>query len=169
MSSSFTQLFQAFLFAALIVYLILVAQFESFFHPFNIIITVPVGFMGAVLALIIFGQSLNVISLIGIIMLIGIGVNDAIIKLDYMVLCKQQRKMTTRDAVMEASKDKFRPILMTTITTIAAMFPMALGFGGNAEINQPLAVTIIGGLFFTTLLTLFITPVVFEVWESRRS
>jgi len=167
-SSSFSQLFKAFMFAALIVYLILAAQFESFFHPLNIIITVPVGFMGAVLGLIIFGQSLNVISLIGIIMLIGIGVNDAIIKLDYMVLLRKKEKMNIRPAVLQASKEKFRPILMTTVTTIAAMFPMALGFGGNAEINQPLAVTIIGGLFFTTVLTLFITPVIFEVWEENK-
>lgn len=167
-SNSFSQLFKAFLFAALIVYLILAAQFESFFHPLNIILTVPIGFMGAVLGLIIFGQSLNVISLIGIIMLIGIGVNDAIIKLDYMVLLKQKEKMDLRSTVLQASKDKFRPIIMTTVTTIVAMLPMALGFGGNSEINQPLAVTIIGGLFFTTLLTLFITPIIFEMWEERR-
>ncbi len=165
-AKSFSDLFKAFLLATVIVYLILAAQFESFLHPFNIILTVPIGFMGAVLGLMIFGLSLNVISIIGIVMLIGIGVNDAIVKLDYMVALKQQ-KLSVREAVLQTSKDKFRPVMMTTLTTIVAMLPMAFGYGGNAEINQPLAVTIIGGLFFTTLLTLFVTPVVFEMMERE--
>ncbi|MFP4549116.1 MAG: efflux RND transporter permease subunit [Fidelibacterota bacterium] len=165
-AKSFSDLFKAFLLATVIVYLILAAQFESFLHPLNIILTVPIGFMGAVLGLMIFGLSLNVISIIGIVMLIGIGVNDAIVKLDYMVTLKQQN-MSVREAVLKTSKDKFRPVMMTTLTTIVAMLPMAFGYGGNAEINQPLAVTIIGGLFFTTVLTLFITPVVFEMMERE--
>ena len=166
---SFNDLYKAFLLATIIVYLILAAQFESFLHPFNIILTVPIGLMGSILGLMIFGLSLNVISLIGIVMLIGIGVNDAIVKLDYMVYLKQNENKTTREAVLLASRDKFRPVIMTTLTTIVAMLPMALGFGGNAEINQPLAVTIIGGLFFTTVLTLFITPTVFEIMEKEQS
>jgi HAE1 family hydrophobic/amphiphilic exporter-1 len=168
-AKSFSDLLKAFLLATLIVYLILAAQFESFVHPFNIILTVPIGLMGAITGLLIFGLSLNVISIIGIVMLIGIGVNDAIVKLDYMVYLKKQRKMDTRQAVLQTSKDKFRPVMMTTMTTIVALLPMAFGYGGNAEINQPLAVTIIGGLIFTTVLTLFVTPVVFEMMESGES
>ncbi len=167
MARSFRDLLEAFLMAAIIVYLILAAQFESFRHPLNIILTVPIGIMGALLGLILFGISLNVISLIGMVMLVGIGVNDAIIKLDYMVLLRQQGQ-TVRKAVLQASRDKYRPVMMTTLTTIAAMLPMALGLGGNSEINQPLAVTIIGGLTFTTILTLFVTPVVFELMAKKR-
>jgi HAE1 family hydrophobic/amphiphilic exporter-1 len=163
---SFSDLYKSFLLATIIVYLILAAQFESFLHPLNIILTVPIGVIGSIIGLMICGLSLNVISLIGVVMLIGIGVNDAIVKLDYMVFLKQNEKFSTREAVLKASEDKFRPIVMTTMTTIVAMLPMAFGYGGNAEINQPLAVTIIGGLFFTTVLTLFVTPVVFEIMEN---
>lgn len=166
-AKSFSDLMKAFLLATIIVYLILAAQFESFLHPFNIILTVPIGFIGAILGLLVFGLSLNVISIIGIVMLIGIGVNDAIVKLDYMVYLKQTAKLSTRESVLQTSRDKFRPVMMTTLTTIVAMLPMAFGYGGNAEINQPLAVTIIGGLTFTTILTLFVTPVVFELMEGK--
>lgn len=166
-SESFSELYKSFLLATLIVYLILAAQFESFLHPLNIIITVPIGVIGSVIGLIVSGLSLNVISLIGIVVLCGIGVNDAIVKLDYMVYLKQNEKCTTREAALRAGEDKFRPVVMTTLTTIVAMLPMAFGYGGNAEINQPLAVTIIGGISFTTVFTLFVTPVVFELFESK--
>ncbi len=159
-------LVQAFILAVLIVYLLLAAQFESFIHPLNVMFTVPIGLSGAILTLSMMNQSLNVISIIGSIMLIGIGVNDAIIKLDYMVRLKRDEGLSVREAIMTTSRHKLRPVLMTTLTTIAAMLPMAFGYGGNAEINQPLALTIIGGLFFTTLFTLFVTPVLFELFEK---
>jgi HAE1 family hydrophobic/amphiphilic exporter-1 len=165
--TSFIELYRAFILAALIVYLLLAAQFESFLHPLNIMLTVPIGFAGAVLALLLTRGSLNVISLIGIVMLIGIGVNDAILKLDYMVKMRTEEKQTVREAIFSMSSAKFRPVVMTTMTTIMAMLPMALGYGGNSEINQPLAVTVIGGLTLTTLFTLFITPVFFELFEKN--
>jgi hydrophobic/amphiphilic exporter-1 (mainly G- bacteria), HAE1 family len=166
--NSYIELFKAFLLAALIVYLLLAAQFESFLHPLNIMLTVPVGFAGAILALLLTGSSLNVISFIGIVMLIGIGVNDAILKLDYMIKMRTEEKLSVREAILKTSEAKFRPVIITTVTTISAMFPMALGYGGNSEINQPLAVTVIGGLTLTTLFTLFITPVFFELFEKER-
>jgi len=166
MAYSFRQLMVAFFLAVIVVYLILAAQFESFIHPFNIILTVPMGMSGAFVSLLIFHQSLNVISLIGIVMLIGIGVNDAIIKVDYMNHLFHRRKMSLREAVLQTSREKFRPVIMTTLTTIVAMLPMAFGIGGNSEINQPLAITIIGGLTITTTLTLMITPVLFELSEQ---
>jgi HAE1 family hydrophobic/amphiphilic exporter-1 len=100
-------------------------------------------------------------------MLIGIGVNDAILKLDYMLKMRTEEQQTVREAILSMSKVKFRPVLMTTMTTIMAMLPMALGYGGNSEINQPLAVTVIGGLTLTTFFTLFITPVFFELFENN--
>ncbi|MFQ6614273.1 MAG: efflux RND transporter permease subunit, partial [Fidelibacterota bacterium] len=118
-AQSYRNLFMAFGLAVILVYLILAAQFESFIHPFNIILTVPVGVSGALLGLFIFQQSLNVISLIGLVMLIGIGVNDAIIKVDYMNYLRRRKDYSVRDAILETSKEKFRPVLMTTLTTIA--------------------------------------------------
>ena len=165
-AESFYDLFLTFLIAVIIVYLILSAQFESLLHPINIMLIVPIGVSGAIFSLILFGLSLNVISIIGIVMLIGIGVNDAIIKLDFMVYLRNENKLTLREVIMTASREKFRPIIMTTLTTIVAMLPMAFGFGGNSEINQPLSISIIGGLTFTTVLTLFVTPVVFEIMEG---
>jgi len=164
---SFYDLFLTFLLAIIIVYLILAAQFESFLHPINIILIVPIGVAGAIFGLILFGLSLNIISIIGMVMLIGIGVNDAIIKLDYMILLSKDKKLSTREIVLIASRDKFRPIIMTTLTTIVAMLPMALGLGGNSEINQPLSISIISGLSFTTILTLFITPAIFEIMSKK--
>lgn len=167
-AKSYHDLLLAFGMAVILVYLILAAQFESFIHPLNIILTVPMGLSGAVFGLIIFQQSLNVISLIGIVMLIGIGVNDAIIKVDYMNYLYRRKKYPIRKAILKTSAEKFRPVMMTTLTTIAAMLPMAFGFGGNVEMNQPLAITIIGGLSITTVLTLIITPVVYEAGEKFR-
>lgn len=168
LAKSYRDLFLAFLMAVILVYLILAAEFESFLHPLNIILTVPMGLAGAVIGLIVFQQSLNVISLIGIVMLIGIGVNDAIIKVDYMNFLSRRQKLPIRKAILKTSAEKFRPVMMTTLTTIAAMLPMAFGFGGNVEMNQPLAITIIGGLSITTVLTLIITPVLYEAGEKFR-
>jgi len=168
-AQSFGNLFWAFGLAVVFVYFILAAQFESFLHPLNIMLTVPMGLVGATLGLVVFQQSLNVISLIGIVMLIGIGVNDAIIKVDYMNLLYRRQKTPLREAVLQTSNEKFRPVIMTTITTIVAMLPLAFGFGGNVEMNKPLAITIIGGLSITTVLTLIITPVVYELSESLRA
>lgn len=167
-AKSYQDLFLAFIMAVILVYLILAAQFESFLHPLNIILTVPMGLAGAVIGLIIFQQSLNVISLIGIVMLIGISVNDAIIKVDYMNFLSRRKKLTIREAILRTSAEKFRPVIMTTLTTIVAMLPMAFGFGGNVEMNKPLAITIISGLSITTVLTLIITPVLYESGEKLR-
>jgi len=124
------------------------------------------GLVGAVIGLTLFQQSLNVISLIGLIMLIGIGVNDAIIKVDYMNFLRSSQGKPLREAVFITSHEKFRPVLMTTFTTIFAMVPMMLGLGGNTAFNRPLAATIIGGLFFTTALTLIYTPLLYEVFDG---
>lgn len=168
-AKSYNDLFLAFIMAVILVYLILAAQFESFIHPINIILTVPMGLAGAILGLTLFQQSLNVMSIIGVVMLIGIGVNDAIIKVDYMNFLFKRKKESVREAILLTSGEKFRPVMMTTLTTIVAMLPMAFGFGGNVEMNQPLAITIIGGLSITTVLTLIITPVVYEAGEKLRN
>ncbi len=165
-NNSFRDLGWALLLSALLVYMILAAQFESFLDPMIISAVLPVGVMGALLTLFLTGQSLNIISLIGMIALLGIAVNDAIVKVDTIRRLRNDG-MGGRKAILEASKLRFRPILMTTVTTVLAMVPMALGLGTGEQIQRPLAITLIGGLSIATFLTLFLTPVVYESLHRR--
>jgi len=168
MSKSFNSLIFAFSLAVLLVYMIMAAQFESLRHPFLILFTLPMGLTGAVWALFITGQTLNVISVIGMVVLAGVVVNDAIVKIDYT---NQLRKkgMRLREAIMEASRVRLRPILMTTVTTTFGLFPMSLGLGRGAELQQPLAISVIGGLILATFLTLILIPLAYELSEKNRS
>ncbi len=167
MAKSFRSLIFALCLAVLLVYMIMAAQFESLLHPFLILFTLPMGLVGAVWALYITGQTLNVISMIGMVVLAGIVVNDAIVKIDYI---NQLRKKGTglRDAIMEASRVRLRPILMTTVTTALGLFPMSLGLGKGAELQQPLAISVIGGLMLATFLTLILIPLSYDMAEKRR-
>jgi HAE1 family hydrophobic/amphiphilic exporter-1 len=154
------------LLSALLVYMILAAQFESFLDPLIISAVLPVGILGAVVTLVISGHTVNIISIIGLVALLGIAVNDAIVKVSTIRRLRQDG-MGGRDAIMEASRLRFRPILMTTLTTVLAMVPMAIGIGTGEQIQQPLAVTILGGLTLATALTLFLTPVIYEIMHKR--
>jgi len=165
-NNSFRDLGWALLLSALLVYMILAAQFESFLDPLIISAVLPVGIMGAVVTLFVTGQSLNIISLIGMIALLGIAVNDAIVKVATIRRLRGEG-LGGRAAIMEASSQRFRPIIMTTVTTVLAMVPMALGLGMGEQMQRPLAITIIGGLSIATLLTLFLTPVVYEMLHRR--
>ena len=164
---AFDSLNEAIWLAIILVYMIMAAKFENIFQPFIIILTVPMGLIGAFLFLLLSGNSLSIISGIGILVLIGIGVNDAIVKVEYS---NQLRKggMGVREAVMTASKVRLRPILMTTFTTIFGLVPMALMTQTGSELQRPLALVIIGGLFFTTFLTLIFIPVCYELLENMR-
>jgi len=167
MSRSFRSLVFAFSLAVLLVYMIMAAQFESLLHPFLILFTLPMGLTGAIWALFLTGQTLNIISVIGMVVLAGIVVNDAIVKIDYT---NQLRKkgLTSREAIMEASRVRLRPILMTTVTTAFGLFPMSLGLGRGSELQQPLAISVIGGLILATFLTLILIPIAYELAEKRR-
>jgi HAE1 family hydrophobic/amphiphilic exporter-1 len=162
MNKSFRSLIFAFSLAVLLVYMIMAAQFESLIHPFLILLTLPMGLTGAVWALFITGQTLNVISIIGMVMLAGIVVNDAIVKIDYTNQMRKQG-LALREAILEASRVRLRPILMTTVTTAFGLFPMSLGLGRGAELQQPLAITVIGGLLLATFLTLILIPMAYEI------
>jgi HAE1 family hydrophobic/amphiphilic exporter-1 len=169
---SFRDLGWALALSALLVYMILAAQFESFVDPVIIAAVLPVGVMGAVLTLMATGQTLNIISLIGMIALLGIAVNDAIVKVATIRRLRDDEGLGVREAVLEAGLLRFRPILMTTITTVLAMVPMGIGLGTGEQIQRPLAITIIGGLSFATLLTLYLTPCIYELvhgWRERRA
>ncbi|MBU1948575.1 MAG: efflux RND transporter permease subunit [Candidatus Eisenbacteria bacterium] len=163
---SFRDLGWALLLSGLLVYMILAAQFESLLDPLIISAVLPIGVMGAVLTLFLSGHSINVISLIGLIALLGISVNDAIVKVATIRRLREDG-MPGREAILEASRLRFRPILMTTLTTVLAMVPMAIGIGTGEQIQRPLAITIIGGLSLATILTLFLTPVAYEGLHQR--
>ena len=167
MRRSFQDLAFAFGLALLLVYMILAAQFESFVHPFTILMAVPLALVGAILALAATGQGLNTMSLIGVVILVGIVVNDSIVKVDF-INQGIARGLRLRDAILEAGLVRLRPIVMTTVTTVLGLFPMALGIGRGADLRAPLAISVIGGLIVATALTLIVVPVVYAVVEDVR-
>ncbi|TVP45969.1 MAG: efflux RND transporter permease subunit [Gemmatimonadales bacterium] len=167
MRRSFRDLAFAFGLAMILVYMILAAQFESFLHPGTILAAVPLALIGAVLALLVAGEGLNTMSLIGIVILVGIVVNDSIVKVDFIVQARA-RGAELREAILEAGRVRLRPIIMTTVTTVLGLTPMALGIGRGADLRAPLAIAVIGGLIVATLLTLIIVPVLFSVVETAR-
>ncbi|MXX97256.1 MAG: efflux RND transporter permease subunit [Rhodothermaceae bacterium] len=146
----------------LLVYLILAAQFENLIQPLIILISVPLAAAGVAFVLGLTGQSINLMSLMGTVVLVGIVVNDAIIKTDFI---NQRRAagIPIREAIMAAGHDRVRPILMTTITTVLGLLPLAMGFGQGAELRAPLAIAIVGGLTSASVLTLFIVPVLYSI------
>ncbi len=162
MRQSFRDLGFAMLLAMLLVYMILAGQFESFLDPFQFAAVIPVGLAGAVVAIFLSGGSVNVLSLIGALALLGIAVNDAIVKVDTFRRLRGEG-MDGTEAIFEASRLRLRPILMTSATTVLAMVPMAIGLGSGEQLQRPLAITIIGGLTLTTLLTLFLTPTLYQL------
>jgi len=167
MSQSFRSLVLALLLATLLTYMIMAAQFESLVHPFIVMFTLPMGAAGAIVALLLTGQTLNVISIIGMVVLIGIVVDNATVKIDYT---NQLRRggMGLREAVEEGSHVRLRPILMSTGSTLVGLIPMALALERGAELMQPLAIVVIGGLTFSTFLTLILIPVIYEWVEQRK-
>lgn len=167
MVTAFRSLVFALALATFLVYLVLASQFESFVQPFIILFTVPLGFGGVILALWVTGQPINVMVCIGVVLLIGIVVNNAIVLIDYGNQC-QRRGLHRLAAIQEAAAVRFRPILMTTATTVLGLLPMALGLGQGAELRAPLAITVIGGLLVATLLTLVVIPVVYSVAGGTR-
>ena len=150
-----------------LVYIVMASQFESLREPFIIMFSLPFAFTGVFIALFITGHSLNLISLIGSVMLVGIVVKNGIVLVDYTNLMRD-RGLPLVEAVIVSGKSRLRPVLMTTITTILGMFPMALGLGEGSEIWQPMGVSIIGGLTFSTLITLVLIPVIYILVGAKR-
>lgn len=165
---SFHALTFAFIVALLLVYMILAAEFESLLHPFIVLLSVPLGLVGAVYALWLTGSGLNTVSLIGMVVLVGIVDNDAVVKVDFINQMRA-RGMGIRDAVVAAGHARVRPILINTITAMLGLLPMALGIGAGGALQAPLAVSLLGGLFSATLLTLIVIPVAYEVAEEVKA
>jgi len=154
--------------ALLAVYIVLGILYESLIHPLTIISTLPSASVGAMLALMLFHIDLNVISIIGIILLIGIVKKNAIMMIDFALMAERQQGKNTRDAIFEACLLRFRPILMTTMAAIFGALPLAFGHGTGSELRQPLGITIVGGLLLSQLLTLYTTPVVYLAMDRMR-
>jgi multidrug efflux pump len=147
--------------ALLAVYIVLGVLYESFIHPITIISTLPSASVGAMLALMLFHMDLNVISIIGIVLLIGIVKKNAIMMIDFAIMAEREQGMNTRDSIFEACMLRFRPILMTTMAALFGALPLAFGTGTGSELRRPLGITIVGGLLLSQLITLYTTPVVY--------
>jgi hydrophobic/amphiphilic exporter-1 (mainly G- bacteria), HAE1 family len=167
MRESFVSLQFALLMAVFLVYLVMASQFESLLHPFVILLTIPLALVGAVWAMFITGTTVNVVAYIGVIMLAGIVVNQSIVLID-AVNQARERGADKHAAIVEAGRTRLRPILITKLTTILGLMPMALGLGDGAEIRQPMAVTVIGGVAVASVFTLLVIPVVYSLLDRKR-
>ena len=166
MQASFQSMQFALVMAIFLVYLVMASQFESLLHPFVIMFTIPLALVGAVLALFLTGTTVNVVAFIGVIMLAGIVVNNAILLVDRINQLRG-RGLEKTAAILEAGRARLRPILMTTTTTVLGLLPMAIGIGEGAEVRTPMAITVIGGLVTSTLLTLVVIPVVYSLLDRK--
>ena len=166
MKDSFRSLQFVLLLAIFLVYLVMASQFESLIHPFVILFTVPLAMTGAIWALWLTNTTVNVVAYIGLIMLVGIVVNQSIVLID-AVNQARERGLPKHEAIIEAGRLRLRPILITKLTTILGLLPMALGLGEGAEVRAPMAITVIGGVLLTTFLTLLVIPVVYSVLDRK--
>ena len=167
MEVSLNSLKLALLLAIFMVYIVMASQFESFLHPFVILFTIPFALIGVALTLWAVGIPLNIMVFLGLIMLAGIVVNNAIVLVDYINQLRR-RGMDKTAAIVEAGKARLRPILMTTTTTVLGLLPMALGLGDGAEIRTPMAITVIAGLISATVLTLIVIPSLYAILERGK-
>lgn len=165
MIDAFSSLILALLLAIVLVYMVMAAQFESLLHPFTIMFSLPLAFTGSVLGLVLTRRALSVPAFIGVIMLSGIVVNNAIVLVDYINTLRG-RGMDRRDAILKAGPTRLRPILMTTMTTILGLLPLALGIGEGAEAQAPMATVVIGGLTTSTILTLVVVPIIYTLFDD---
>ena len=159
---SSTSLYFLFLFALVFIYLVLAAQFESFIHPITILLSVPLALVGAFVSLYFLGQTMNIYSQIGLIMLIGLVTKNSILIVEFANQLRERGK-SLHDAVIEAARTRLRPILMTSFATVFGVLPIAIGIGAGAESRRPLGIAVVGGLIFSTFLTLVLVPAVYTL------
>jgi HAE1 family hydrophobic/amphiphilic exporter-1 len=167
LATSYNSLMFALALAVFLVYLVMASEFESFVHPFIILFSVPFGLVGVVFALALTKTTVSVMVLLGVIILIGIVVNNAIVLIDYANQLRTEG-YSKREALKVAGEVRMRPILMTMLTSVLGLVPMALGWGEGAEIRSPMAITVIGGMAFSTILTLIFIPVMYEILDRKR-
>ena len=167
MQEAFVQLIVSLIMALVFVYAIIAGQFESYITPFVISLAVPFALFGALIFLYFSGNTLNVYSGIGIIMLVGIVVNNGIVLIDYMNRVVIERNISWDNAALESCKRRLRPVLMTSLTTILGLLPMIFEIGSGSEMYRPLAIAVCGGLLFSTMFTLIIIPSVYSSFRNR--
>jgi HAE1 family hydrophobic/amphiphilic exporter-1 len=167
MVSSFTSLIVTMLIAVFLVYMVMVIQFERFTQPLIVMAAVPFTFIGVIAGLLLFGSTLSIVSFMGIIALGGIVVNNAIVMIHYINLLRDRDRMGLVEALLEGGSTRLRPILMTTLTTVLGVLPMAFGVGEGAAVYAPLGQSIAGGLITSTLITLFLVPTLYYSIELR--
>jgi HAE1 family hydrophobic/amphiphilic exporter-1 len=165
MQDSFRSLAFTLALAVLLVYLVMASQFESLVQPFVILFTIPLGLIGVVWALYLTGTTVNVVALIGLIMLAGIVVNNAIVLID-AVNQGRERGLDKASAILEAGRVRLRPILMTSVSTVMGALPIMLGLGAGSISRRPLGYAIVGGVLFSTALTLFVVPVAYVLLDG---
>jgi HAE1 family hydrophobic/amphiphilic exporter-1 len=164
MQDAFKVLAAAFALASLLVFMVMASQFESVRHPFIIMFTIPLGLIGVVLGLLVAGRPISLPVLIGFILLAGIAVNNAIVMIDYMNQLRRSG-VDKHEAIIQGAVTRLRAVLLTALTTILGMLPMAISRSEGAEFRAPMAVTVLGGLTATTFLTLFVIPVIYSLFE----
>jgi HAE1 family hydrophobic/amphiphilic exporter-1 len=150
----------------ILTYLVMASQFESLKMPLIIMFSIPFAFSGVILAHLITGVTMSVISMVGGVMLVGIVVKNAIVLVDYINLMRE-RGLELKDAIVVSGKSRLRPVLMTSLTTILAMLPLAMSRGSGSEIWSPMGIAVIGGLIFSTLVTLILVPVIYQMMLQR--
>jgi len=165
MEESFRYLFETMILSVIVVYMVLAAQFESLVHPFTIMLSLPLAFVGALASLILFKATLSIFAMLAFIFLLGIVTKNAILLIDYTNTLRERDGMARDDALRRAGPVRLRPILMTTVAMIAGMLPTAIGAGSGSETRQPMAIAIIGGLVTSTLLTLLVVPAVYSLLD----